>query len=147
MLGFLTRRVGCSEIAADLAQETALRLYLRSQREAIQHPHALAFHIATGLAIDHARKHAVRTRFEDRAALPLPSERSGPEEVVAGRQRLERIERALTELPQPCRTALMLSAVEGLTYAEVAERLRISKRMVAKHLARALAHCAARASE
>lgn len=140
LLGFLARRVGCPDTAADLAQETALRLYLRSQREAIEHPHALAMHIATRLAIDHARKHAVRARYEDRTAAPLvvASERSGPEEVVAARQRLEHLAGALSELPHACQTALMLCAIEGLTYAEVAERLGISKRMVAKHLARHL---------
>ncbi|MGH8613975.1 MAG: RNA polymerase sigma factor [Gammaproteobacteria bacterium] len=146
---FLTRRTGCPETAADLAQETALRLHLRSQQQEIGHPRALAFRIATQLAIDHARKHTVRERYEDRAADPLavPSPAPGPDQQLAHRQRLEDLARALTELPLACRTALMLCAVEGLTYAEVAERLGISKRMVAKHLARALAHCKARAGE
>lgn len=141
--------MGCPETAADLAQETALRLYLRSQQAVIEHPHALAIHIATRLAIDHARKHAVRARYQDRTTAPLvvTSEQSGPEEVVAARQRLEHLAGALSELPQACQTALMLCAMEGLTYTEVAKRLGISKRMVAKHLARALAHCKARAGK
>ena len=149
LLTFLTRRVGCWDTAADLAQETALRLHLRSRHERIEYPVALGVLIATQLSIDHGRKHAVRARYEDPVADPLavPIQRPGPEEVCAHRQRLERLADSLVELPDSCRTALELSLEEGLSYAQIAKRMGISKRMVAKHLARALTHCRLHAGE
>jgi RNA polymerase sigma-70 factor (ECF subfamily) len=60
------------------------------------------------------------------------------------RQRLERLQQAVNELPQRQREAFLLHRVEGHTVQETADRMGISLRMAVKHLARAVAYCETR---
>lgn len=143
---FLAARLRCRETAADLAQETLLRLHLCAQRDLLENPRAMAFRIAQHLLIDHQRKTVVRRRYDSGEDLEAVAEtaacpRPGPEEAAQEQQRLERLALIVAELPPDCRTAFLLHGVEGLSYAEIAERLGISKSMVGKHLARAILHC------
>lgn len=69
---------------------------------------------------------------------------SCPMRAAACQQRLERLAEALWELPERQREAFVLSRFDGLTQDEVAERMQISRRMVVKHLARAIAYCEVR---
>ena len=144
---FFMRRLHCPETAADLAQETYIRLHTSGERAIVENPRALAFHIAGNLAIDHVRKSKTRARFE--SPLPeeaeglewVPCQRPGPEQTLMGRQALERVAAALDELPGNQRDALYLSTTEGLSYAQIGERLGVSERTVAKYVANALKHC------
>jgi len=146
---FLTGRVKCAEAAADLTHETYLRLYQAAKENPPDNARALAFHIAVQLAIDYHRKSTVRNRHLadmefDNCIETIPSASAGPEQTLIARQRLGALQAALAELPVDCRTAFLLNGVDGLSYSEIAERMGISKSMVGKHLARALAHCAQR---
>lgn len=67
-----------------------------------------------------------------------------PMRTAAHRQRLQRLGEALQELPERQREAFVLNRFDGLTQDEVAERMGISRRMVVKHLARAIAYCEVR---
>lgn len=146
---FLTKRLKCPEAAADLTQETYLRLQQSVTNSPIDNARALAFHIAMNLAVDYQRKAAVRHRYLVDEEIDTVSEiiPSCPEQTMIARQRLEIIKSALDELPPDCRTAFLLHGVEGLKYSEIAERLGISISMVGKHLARAMTHCANRVND
>lgn len=149
LLRFLVKRLKCPEAAADLTQETYIRLQQRHESSPIDNARALAFHIAMNLAVDYQRKVAVRNRFmvdEDIDSCPEPISGS-PEQTLIARQRLEVLKNALDELPSDCRTVFLLHGVEGLKYAEIADRLGISLSMVGKHLARAMTHCAQRVDD
>lgn len=145
LLAFFLRRFRCRETAADLAQETYLRLYQSTREKNADNPRALAFRIATNLAIDHQRRQSYRSRFEcdigDESAGDAPCSRPGPDRVVDAQQDLAQLDAALAELPDGSRLAVMLSGVEGLTYAQIAVRLGVSERMVARRIAKALQHC------
>ncbi|MFD4837390.1 RNA polymerase sigma factor [Achromobacter sp. NPDC058515] len=69
---------------------------------------------------------------------------SCPMRAAAHQQRLKRLGEALQELPDRQREAFVLSRFDGLTQDEVAARMQISRRMVVKHLARAIAYCEVR---
>ena len=146
---FLTKRLKCPEAAADLTQETYLRLQQRDTHSPVDNARALAFHIAMNLAVDYQRKVAVRNRYLVDEAIDTVSEviPSCPERTMIARQRLEILKTALDELPPDCRTVFLLHGVEGLKYAEIADRLGISISMVGKHLARAMTHCAKRVND
>lgn len=152
LLSFLSRRLNCRTAAADLAQETYLRLHLYAGEAAIENLGAFAFRVAANLATDHQRKLSTRSRFELELEEPelialVDSGEATPEDILAHRQRLARMQQALAELPLDCRTAFYLNRVQGCTHEEIARRLGISESMVGKHLARALRHCRARAGD
>lgn len=64
-----------------------------------------------------------------------------PEELVAARQQLGLIYRAIEDLPLRCRQALMLHRVRGLSYAEIARDMGVSVSSVEKYILEALKHC------
>lgn len=144
LLRFLTRRTGDAERAADLAQDTYLKLAaLTPASGEIRNPRAYVYRVAGNLAIDTLRRdRRIAGDFtfleaSDVVADPTPS----PETRVIGQQRLRLLEAALDELPTKPRLALLLNRLEGRTFAEIASRLAVSESMVAKYIAQALRHC------
>lgn len=149
---FLANRLKCAEAAADLTHETYLRLYQRGTDNPPDNARALAFHIAMNLAVDYQRKLAVRDRHTADEAFDVisettPSNSANPERILQSQQRIAQLQLALAELPLDCRTVFLLHGMEGLKYAEIAERMGISVSMVGRHLTRALAHCSQRLGE
>lgn len=69
----------------------------------------------------------------DEAADPSP----GPEEAASGSEERRRIEGAMASLPAELRTVMVLRAVEGLSYAEIAETAGIPSGTVMSRLSRA----------
>lgn len=65
-------------------------------------------------------------------------------QVVAGRQQLAILTKALDELPERCRVALLLNRIEGQTHQQIAQHLDVSPSMVSKYIMRAIKHCAKR---
>ena len=139
--GWLRRSVGCSHQAADLAQDTFLRLLVRGQPISDRAPRALLARIARGLVIDHWRRDALeRAYLEALAQLPEPSHPS-PDVRYEALRCLERIAQLLDGLKPAVREAFLLYQVGGLTHAQVALELGISSRTVERHVASALLHC------
>lgn len=139
--GWLRRSLGCSQQAADLAQDTFLRLLVRGQPVSDRAPRALLVHIARGLVIDHWRRDALeRAYLEALAQLPEASHPS-PEVRHEALQCLERIAQMLDGLKPAVREAFLLYQLGGLNHLQVAEKLGVSSRTVERHVASALLHC------
>jgi len=148
LMRFFKRRVNCPETAADLTQETFLRLHDGGRYASTDNLRAVAFHIASNLAIDHSRRTHVRAAYaselgEQTGIEDLPCPKAGPEREVAARQSVECINRAFSELSEIERTILYLSVVDELTYAQISKITATPLRTVAKRLAQALKHCRA----
>ena len=60
---------------------------------------------------------------------------------MLARDEVRRLEAAIDSLPPRQRQVLLLHKFEGLSYAEIAERLGISKNTVMVHMMWALARC------
>lgn len=138
---WLRRSLGCSQQAADLAQDTFVRLLVRNQPISDRAPRALLARIARGLVIDHWRRDALeRAYLEALARLP---EASHPSPAVRHEalQCLERIAQMLDGLKPAVREAFLLYQLGGLTHTQVAEQLGISSRTAERHVASALLHC------
>ncbi len=139
----LTRRLGNAHAAADVAQETYLRLEGLSTVPDVRNGRAFLFRVADNLAIDHQRGQAARGRYF--TAIDdfdhQPSDAPDPETALVHKQRLRRLAQAVAELPPKCREVFLLHKIDGLTYGEIAGRLDISRSAVEKHMIKALAHC------
>lgn len=140
---FLTQHVGCRELAADLLHELFLRLLANEQSTAdIRHRRGFLFRCARNLAIEAATSPRWRSTPENAVAPTAENEDLlCPERQTSDKQALERLLVAVMRLPPRCRDAFILHKFDGLTYAEVAERMGISVGSVEKHMARALHAC------
>lgn len=141
LLGWLRRSVGCSQQAADLTQDTFLRLLVRDKPISNRAPRALLARIARGLVIDHWRRGALeRAYLETLAQLPEPSHPSSEVRYETLRC-LERIAQLLDGLNPAVREAFLLYQLGGMTHVQVALELGVSSRTVERHVASALLHC------
>lgn len=128
-------------LAADLVQETFLRIAQLDNFERILGSPAYLFRVAHNLMIDHHRRYGEKRFDSDPTAFfdTLVDEASSPEAQALGALELEHLEALLARLPERTRDVFMLCRVEGMTHKETARYLRISTSSVQKHMAMALA--------
>jgi RNA polymerase sigma factor (sigma-70 family) len=142
LVGWLRRKLGNAGDAADLAQDTFLRV-LGRPREATEarEPRAWLTTIAHGLVVDHVRRRTLeRACLEAIASLPEPQAPS-PETQLLLVEALVRIDTMLDGLAPKARSAFLLSRLDGLSYPEIAQRLGVSLSSVEKYMAGAIRHC------
>ncbi len=138
---WLRSRLGNAADAADLAQDTFLRLLGRPELGDIKTPRAFLRTVARGLVVDHWRREELeRAYLESLAHLPEHTAPS-PEARELVLELLERIARLLDGLKPRVRTAFLLAQCEGLSHGEIAARMGVSLRSVERYVAEALYHC------
>uniref|UniRef100_UPI000D3A39A7 sigma-70 family RNA polymerase sigma factor n=1 Tax=unclassified Variovorax TaxID=663243 RepID=UPI000D3A39A7 len=138
---WLRKKLGCSHNAADLAQDTFVRVLSKAQPVAAAEPRAYLATIAHGLVVDFHRRRALERAYLDTlAALPEPLAPS-PEERALVLEALTAIDAMLDGMKPPVRQAFILSQLDGLTYKEIAARLKVSVRTVNTYMLKALEHC------
>jgi RNA polymerase sigma factor (sigma-70 family) len=147
-LAFLRRRLlqrGRSDRrdVDELIQEGFLRLcrYQHEQQAPVRDRVAFLLDVVEKVHIDHVRR-AVLTRriFSDQPfeQVDCADTASLPEQDAEVHELIERIERTLAAANPRTREAFLLHRFDGMSYAEIAERLGISTRAVTNHIAKAL---------
>lgn len=129
--GFFRRRVARAEVAEELAQETFLAVYRARERyEARATFRTYLYAVALGILRAQRRKAMFRAAFFGEAKKQEPGERAGTEESVWVREAMRKLGRMEREI-------LMLREYEELSYAEIAEVLRLPVNTVRSRLFRA----------
>lgn len=150
---FLARLHSMAE-AEDLVQDLYLKITAANSDDEIRNPGAYLYRLAANLMLDRLRRqrrtaarddawrktHHVLSDFEDIADIP------DAEAVVAARQRLKGVISALESLPERTQRVFRLHKFEGLSHAEVATRLGMSRSAVEKHMIDALRHLVVKVS-
>lgn len=146
LLRYLQRMLRDPATAEDLVQEAFLRVYRARER---YQPDARfstwLYRIATNLALNELRRPRRRDPHESldaEGAAPLAAPAPDPDQRVDARRRAAALARSLDALPDRQRAALLLSAVEGRSYAEVAELLDVTEKAVKALVHRARASLA-----
>jgi RNA polymerase sigma factor (sigma-70 family) len=150
LLRFLRARTGDPAEAEDVVQELWLRL--RDLRPGpISNARAYLFQMANNLVLDRARERRRRSAREESwteqsyALAPGPDGEvhtvdpaPTPEAQLLQAEEGRALEAAIAGLPEGARRAFCLHKIEGLSHAEVAARLGISRSGVEKHMAVAM---------
>ncbi|MDH2915634.1 MAG: RNA polymerase sigma factor [Gallionella sp.] len=137
---FILRRVGCRELAAELTNETFVRILSYEAGAPVCNQRAFLYRIAGNLAIDHHRANREQTECIDdfQESELLATDVTDPARVLCARQSLERLRRAIEALPPQCRRAFILFKFEGLSHLEIAAEFDVTRNAVEKLLIRAL---------
>lgn len=134
---------GASDMAEDALHEAYVRLADKGGLEGVRHPATYLVNTAVHVAIDRLRSESRQlSESEVEDFLSVPDTTPGPAEIVGDRQRVDRMQAALGQLPARQQDILMALRVHGLSRAEVAKRWGISERQVTRELVAAHAHCA-----
>jgi len=143
---YLLRQVNNELDAADLAQETFVRVFQNRTRFKPEQRFATwLYAIATNLLRDRFRwiKRHPEVSLEkpnDAGATledTLPDVTASPGELAERRERAEEVRRAVQALPEELRTPLILFEYEGLSHAEIGAVLGCSAKAVEVRLYRA----------
>ncbi len=147
LLNFLTRATGSRQRAEDVAQDAYLKVLSLQAPEGeaggapVRSPRALLYAAARNLLIDRHRREQARPQLDMvdiELAAPAHCE---PERRLAARQQLALLERTIAALPTRCRQAFVLFKLEGLSQAEIAREMGISRNMVEKHIINGMLAC------
>ncbi len=127
---FLRRRGHNPETAADLTQDTFLRMLTAAPEEdAVHHnPKAYLYQVSRNLSINHARRERLANTVDlsDDAFVQFADPSPSAETVIYDRQRLKLTAAALAELPERTRIAFELHRLGDRTISDVAEELGLS---------------------
>jgi RNA polymerase sigma factor (sigma-70 family) len=143
LLRYLTGLLPSSEDAAELLQETYVRLLRQEGLDRIEaNARAYVFQIATNLVRDYFRQRkAYRLdQHTDLEAHQLESELQVPESSVRWDDTLARFKSALLELRPGARDAFLLHRFRDMTYPEIARTLGLGTRTVERYMAEAVSH-------
>lgn len=141
---YFRKRVSSRHEADDLTQEAYVRIYGRKKSDAIKEPIRLLYRIARNLLIDRSRRAQTRPKMasfdqEAHIAQATPS----PAMMAQAQDELAILREAVANLPERCQQVFILSRFEGLSYAEIADRLGITTKTVENHMGRAILACRA----
>lgn len=132
----LRRRLGNAHEADDLAQEAFLRVW--SARTPIHEPDRFLARVAGNLLRDRYR-HRARWQMEAPDSAPEADEAPSAERVLAAREELLLVRRAIEALPRRDRHVFE-QHLDGASAGTIAAELGLSRRRVEQILARTLLH-------
>jgi len=142
LVRLLSRQKIGTDAVADIVQETFCRMHQVSDFEALEFPKAYLFRTAFNLARDHQRQERLQRPSDriDIESLEFESDAPNADRIVNGKQELEVVRQALTELSPKCRRAFVRNRFENASYQAIAQELDISVSMIEKYISQALAH-------
>ena len=141
LTGWLRRKLGCPESAADLAQDTFIRVLTARETPTLIEPRAFLTIVAKRVLFNFYRRQDLeRAYLEALAQMPehvAPSE----EDRAIILQTLLELDQLLDGLPKQVKRAFLLAQLDGLTYAQIGAQLGISIATVKRHLTKAAMRC------
>ncbi len=128
VFNYFIRLIQERELSLDMTQEVFLRAYaaLHTYKEKYRFSTWL-FRIASNLLIDHWRKKKIPALSididpltEDRQPIQIPDDKASPAEVLEKKQMIEKIEQAISQLPDAWRELFVLRHMNDFSYEEIA---------------------------
>ncbi|OAN66728.1 RNA polymerase sigma factor [Sphingomonas sp. TDK1] len=145
---YFARRVGDAE-AEEIVQEIFVRIAGLPEPEEVRTPAGYLYRLGNNLMLDRLRQNRARAArdhaWRDSHHVIAPSgedvsDTVAADEALIARDQVRRMEAALAELPEGVQRSFRLHKLEGLSHAEVAERMGVSRSLIEKHMMRALRH-------
>ena len=143
--GWLHKKLGCTEQAADIVQDTFLRVLQKRKKNDVlpdmHNPRAYLTTVAGRLMYDLFRRQALEKAYLD-ALVGLPEQVAhSPEELHQVYQVLCELDEVLDGLKPIVRKVFLLSQLQGLTYTAIAQQLSVCERSVKRYMATAFEEC------
>ncbi|TDV38534.1 RNA polymerase sigma-70 factor (ECF subfamily) [Pseudomonas helmanticensis] len=141
LLAWLRRNVTCPQRAEDLSQDTFVRLLGRETLLTPREPRAFLVAIAKGLLFDYFRRAALEQAYLTELMLIPEGEQPSVEEQQMILEDLKTIDRLLGKLSTKARAAFLYNRLDGLSHAEIADKLGVSVPRVRQYLAQGIRQC------
>lgn len=143
LFSWLSKKIGSRFDAADLTQDTFVKLMLKDDLAQIAEPRAYITTIAHRLMVNHLRRRKIELACLNAIACLPQSESPSPETLAITIETLVSIDEMLDGLPANVRRAFLWCQLEGISHAAIAARLCVSVSSVRQYISKALLHCIA----
>jgi RNA polymerase sigma-70 factor (ECF subfamily) len=146
LVRFFTLRTSSPAEAEDIVQDIYLKI-ARVESTSVESAAAFLYRLGMNAMLDRVRARRRRTArdgaYYDAHVGGSPGDEPeadapDPEAVIEARRRLKALLASVKELPDQCRKVFVMHKIDGLSYAEVAAALGISRSAVEKHMMAAL---------
>ncbi len=141
LTGWLRRRLGCPHSAADLAQDTYIRLLQARETPQLVEPRAFMATVAKRVLCNHFRRQELERAYLQALAQAPEALAPSEEEKALIFETLLELDRLLDGLPPLVKRAFLLAQVDGLGQGEIARELGISLATVKRYLNKAAMRC------
>ena len=126
-------------LAEELVQNIFYKLWERPEKLSISGSIAAYLYRAVyNESLNHLKHMKVRSRYQSHVIHEMKNQSDSASRKIIMKELEARLQRALHELPEQCRTIFQLSRFEELKYREIAERLDISPKTVENQMGKAL---------
>lgn len=132
---FLYYKTGDKSLCEDLVHDVFVKYWNRIEKDDIQNIKNYLITIAKNLMINHTRHQKVILKFQQNFC---PDSIKSPLFNLEVSEFKNKLEKAISELPDGQREVFLLNRVDGLKYREIAELLQISQKAVEKRMTNAL---------
>ncbi|MDQ0979262.1 RNA polymerase sigma factor (sigma-70 family) [Pseudomonas synxantha] len=141
LTGWLRRKLGCPENAADLAQDTFIRVLSARDTPTLIEPRAFLTTVAKRVLFNFYRRQDLERAYLDALAQMPEYVAPSEEDRAIILQTLLELDQLLDGLPRLVKRAFLLAQLDGLTYAQISAELGISIATVKRHLTKAAMRC------
>jgi len=132
---YLIFRSGDQDLSVDIAQNVFMKVWTKKIEIASGNIKSLLFKMATDEFISHIRKKKVEKEYIESVNLRLIREPDNDDDLL---EKKVLFQKALNQLPEKQKTALLMNKMQGLTYKEIAEVLNLSQKAIEKRIGLAL---------
>lgn len=133
---FLFYKLGDTQAAEDIAQETFIKLWEKRTTVRMQTVKTFLYTIGSNLAINQMKFKQVRFNFANRQVSMV--EKETPEFLLEQKEFKARLEEVIGMMSDGSREVFLMNRLEDKKYAEIAELLEISVKAVEKRMSKAL---------
>ena len=132
---YLIYRSGNQDLSGDIAQNVFMKVWTKKIEIASGNIKSLLFKMATDEFISHIRRKKVEKEYTESIDLRLIRESDNNDDLL---EKKVLFQKALNQLPEKQKTALLMNKMQGLTYKEIAEVLNLSQKAIEKRIGLAL---------
>ena len=132
---YLYYRSGDQDLSADIAQNVFMKIWKKKIDISKGNIKSLLFKMGTDEFISNYRRSKIERDYVNTQDFKLVYETNDQNDFAEKKQKFEK---ALMNLTDKQRVALLMNKMEGLTYKEIAESLNLSKKAIEKRISQAL---------
>lgn len=136
LFNYLYYKCGDENQAQDLVQDAFMKLWVNCSTVSLETVKGYVFKIANNKMLNAFQHSKVKLKFENLNHKGHTNE--SPEFIMLEKEHRQKINQAISDLPEKQRVVFLLSRIDKKTYKEIAEIIGISKKAVEKRIYLAL---------